>query len=184
MSLLRGRMHSQQKSKCSMNCLVNKLMQVSRHRPCCQCCMQCILSQTAKLAMTQSHHQKVLNECRPCLTTASHTGIEDEQDEGVPQHQTQMRYDEAGIDSEDDFIDDDLGDGTQGEQPRRARGKGRTAGVHSQAVQVCRTSLTCTPNHYSKALRAAQESACQISSSRALCAATPHKSLHKAQLQC
>ncbi|KAL0039173.1 hypothetical protein WJX77_010168 [Trebouxia sp. C0004] len=62
-------------------------------------------------------------------------GIEDEQDDGLPQHQTQMRYDEEGIDSEDDFIDDDLGEGIQGQQPRRARGKGRTAGVHSQAVQ-------------------------------------------------
>ena len=73
------------------------------------------------------------------------TGIEDEQDDGLPQHQTQMRYDEEGIDSEDDFIDDDLGEGIQGQQPRRARGKGRTAGVHSQAVQVCHTLLQCMP---------------------------------------
>jgi len=64
-------------------------------------------------------------------------GIEDEQDDTLPpQQQTQMRYDDEALDSEDDFIDDDLGDGMQGQQPRRARGKGRTAGVHSQAVQV------------------------------------------------
>jgi len=56
-----------------------------------------------------------------------------------------MRYDEEGIDSEDDFIDDDLGEGIQGQQPRRARGKGRTAGVHSQAVQVCHTLPQCMP---------------------------------------
>lgn len=47
-----------------------------------------------------------------------------------------MRYDDEGLDSEDDFIDDDIGDGTQGQQPRRARNKIRTDGVHSQAVQV------------------------------------------------
>ena len=48
-----------------------------------------------------------------------------------------MRYDDEGLDSEDDFIDDDIGDGVQGQQPRRARSKIRTDGVHSQAVQVC-----------------------------------------------
>ena len=83
-----------------------------------------------------------------CLTVTSCTGIEDEQDDALPQHQTQMRYDDQGIDSEDDFIDDDLGEGIQGQQPRRARGKGRTAGVHSQAVQVCHTLLQCMPCQY------------------------------------
>lgn len=69
--------------------------------------------------------------------TCSCTGIEDEQDDALPSdRQTQMRYDDEGIDSEDDFIDDDLADGTHGQQPRRARGKGKTAGVHNQAVQV------------------------------------------------
>lgn len=86
--------------------------------------------------------------CMTYLTVTSCTGIEDEQDDGLPQHQTQMRYDEEGIDSEDDFIDDDLGEGIQGQQPRRARGKGRTAGVHSQAVQVCHTLLQCMPCQY------------------------------------
>lgn len=46
-----------------------------------------------------------------------------------------MRYDDEGLDSEDDFIDDDIGDGNQEHRPK-ARRQGRTAGVHNQAVQV------------------------------------------------
>ena len=77
-----------------------------------------------------------------------HAGIEDEQDDALPpQQHSRMQYDDEGIDSEDDFIDDDLGDGTQGRQPRRARGKGRTAGVHSQAVQVG-TTFACIQLRY------------------------------------
>ena len=65
-------------------------------------------------------------------------GLEDEPEDTAPvQQERQMRYDDEGLDSEDDFIDDDIGDGAQGQQPRRARSKIRTDGVHSQAVQVC-----------------------------------------------
>lgn len=65
-------------------------------------------------------------------------GLEDEPEDTAPvQQERQMRYDDEGLDSEDDFIDDDIGDGVQGQQPRRARSKIRTDGVHSQAVQVC-----------------------------------------------
>lgn len=64
-------------------------------------------------------------------------GLEDEPEDTVPaQQERQMRYDDEGLDSEDDFIDDDIGDGVQGQRPRRARSKIRTDGVHSQAVQV------------------------------------------------
>ena len=64
-------------------------------------------------------------------------GLEDEPEDAMPaQPERQMRYDDEGLDSEDDFIDDDIGDGAQGQRPRRARGKVRTDGVHSQAVQV------------------------------------------------
>lgn len=63
-------------------------------------------------------------------------GLEDEPEDTVPaQQERQMRYDDEGLDSEDDFIDDDIGDGVQGQRPRRARSKIRTDGVHSQAVQ-------------------------------------------------
>lgn len=64
-------------------------------------------------------------------------GLEDDQDEAAPRaERREMRYDDEGLDSEDDFIDDDIGDGTQEHRPK-PRGKGRTAGVHNQAVQVC-----------------------------------------------
>ena len=64
-------------------------------------------------------------------------GLEDEPEDTMPaQPERQMRYDDDGLDSEDDFIDDDIGDGVQGQRPRRARSKIRTDGVHSQAVQV------------------------------------------------
>ena len=64
-------------------------------------------------------------------------GLEDEPEDTMPaQQERQMRYDDEGLDSEDDFIDDDIGDGVQGQRPRRARSKIRTDGVHSQAVQV------------------------------------------------
>lgn len=64
-------------------------------------------------------------------------GLEDEPEDAAPAPQErQLRYDDEGLDSEDDFIDDDIGDGMQGQQPRRTRSKIRTDGVHSQAVQV------------------------------------------------
>ena len=73
--------------------------------------------------------------CYAC--SLCHAGLEDEPEDTVPAPQErQMRYDDDGLDSEDDFIDDDIGDGVQGQQPRRARNKSRTDGVHSQAVQV------------------------------------------------
>lgn len=64
-------------------------------------------------------------------------GLEDEPEDTAPaQQERQTRYDDEGLDSEDDFIDDDIGEGAQGQRPRRARSKIRTDGVHSQAVQV------------------------------------------------
>ncbi|KAL3162429.1 hypothetical protein ABBQ32_010098 [Trebouxia sp. C0010 RCD-2024] len=63
-------------------------------------------------------------------------GLEDEPEDTAPaQQERQTRYDDEGLDSEDDFIDDDIGEGAQGQRPRRARSKIRTDGVHSQAVQ-------------------------------------------------
>ena len=73
-------------------------------------------------------------------------GLEDEPEDTAPaQQDRQMRYDDEGLDSEDDFIDDDIGDGVQGQQPRRARSKIRTDGVHNQAVQVCQLDWACRP---------------------------------------
>ena len=64
-------------------------------------------------------------------------GLEDEQDDAAPRaERREMRYDDEGLDSEDDFIDDDIGDGGQGRRASTQRAKGRTAGVHNQAVQV------------------------------------------------
>lgn len=64
------------------------------------------------------------------------SGLEDDQEDAAPRaERREMRYDDEGLDSEDDFIDDDIGDGTQEARPK-PRGRGRTAGVHNQAVQV------------------------------------------------
>lgn len=71
-----------------------------------------------------------------CKSVTHLTGLEDDQEDAAPRgERREMRYDDEGLDSEDDFIDDDIGDGTQQDRPK-ARRQGRTAGVHNQAVQV------------------------------------------------
>ena len=98
---------------------------------------QCVSTLRALQSLAYSIPAWLQILCRPMQDVCDVSGLEDDQDEAAPRaERREMRYDDEGLDSEDDFIDDDIGDGTQEHRPK-PRGKGRTAGVHNQAVQVC-----------------------------------------------